>query len=82
MLVHIIGADDVVVSLVELLLVRPCQMSAILSTESEVLHLRNLFGVQKLLNMMGKTYTTFGVSAIFRMRIKRTDRLTQRFAVR
>lgn len=43
MLVHIIGADDVIVSLVELLLVRPCQVSAISSTEFEVVHPRNPF---------------------------------------
>lgn len=46
-LVHIIGADDVVVSLVKLLLVRPCHVSAIPSTESEEVHPRSLFGDPK-----------------------------------
>lgn len=38
-LVNVIGADDVVVSLVELFLVRPCSASAIPSTESAAVHL-------------------------------------------
>lgn len=43
-LVSVVGSDHVVVSLVELLLVRPCNVSVTSSKESEALRLWNRFG--------------------------------------
>lgn len=72
-LVNVIGADDIVVSLVELLLVRPCSASAIPSTESEAAHLETLLGMHNHPGRQRRTYTTFGMSALYSTQTTRTD---------
>lgn len=42
-LVNVIGPDDIVISLVELSLVRPCKVSAMTCTESEAVRQRESF---------------------------------------
>lgn len=70
-LVHIVGPDDVVIPLVELLLVRPCDMSAIRSMSLRRCTQETPSGKHKLLDRSVRgTYTTFGMSALFVIQIQ------------